>query len=791
MKRLLPLYVLPAVLMLLWALWPLVSGQETLYLRDVLNTHLGMKLNDAEALAAGELRSVDLYRGGQPSLGNLNGVPLYPDNLLYLFAPLFWALNAHFWIHLLLAPPAMAWLARAWGLGRRASWGAGVCYALSGYYVAHLNFYNLIAGVTLAPALVAAALESARRPDRRRYPIAFALLWALLLLAGDPLIAAQAGLLAATAIFVRGSVPTGALVRLAAAAVAGTLVALPQLVEFLRILPASYRGRQGFSAASGTIASWDLRQLVEWLLPFAFGRPDRVGLGAFWGERFHTGAPAYYFTLYPGLLTLGLVAALGRPRERRALWAWGIAAAGLFVALGRFNPVMSLAFELPVGRFLRYPVKFWLPVAVGGALLAGLGLERLVSSGDPDYRRRLQRLLTAGLWAFVLAWATFSLLRGPSETLLAGLMPSEAPRVAVVNERLRWAGLCLFSILALGLLRTAFALARRTRLELPALLLGVHVVAQLFFLRPAMVSDDLAVYTARSPLADHVSADELLVHGAFGRLFGHTALGTGAYPDGRSLWLERHAFAELYPFAGAVLGLRYELVGSPEGLDTFLSEVASQVIERAADVDRLRLLEAWGVDVLLLDRQLEPDARWETAGLARERHRAAVFDRPVWVYELPGAAPEVAFVGQVDYAPHVNAAVERLWSADFDARRMTVLPGEGPPLIGAGGRVLEVLADGEDLTVRLAAEEAGALVVQRNHLPIYRATVDGEEVPVREANVYRIGIEVPAGEHEVRLFVDRAPFRRALLGSLAGLLLIGGLSLPHGAARRRAESGSI
>src|SRR5689334_14291577 len=115
-------YAVPLVLLLLLAMAPLIRGTETLYLRDVLNTHFPMKTAQAVAMRSGYFPILDPYRaGGQPLAGNPNAVPFYPDNLLYLKAPVFWALNAHFWLHLLLAPFAFAWMARAWGLRRESA----------------------------------------------------------------------------------------------------------------------------------------------------------------------------------------------------------------------------------------------------------------------------------------------------------------------------------------------------------------------------------------------------------------------------------------------------------------------------------------------------------------------------------------------------------------------------------------------------------------------------------------------------------------------------------------------
>src|SRR5437763_763144 len=78
------------------------------------------------------------------------------------------------------------------------------------------------------------------------------LLWALLLLGGDPLMALLALFLAGFALVMkrRAELPAGeavptlpaVLVPGLAALGAGTLLAAPQIVEFVRILPLSFRG---------------------------------------------------------------------------------------------------------------------------------------------------------------------------------------------------------------------------------------------------------------------------------------------------------------------------------------------------------------------------------------------------------------------------------------------------------------------------------------------------------------------------------------------------------------------
>ena len=136
-----------------------------------------------------------------------------------------------------------------------------------------------------------------------------ALLWALLIVSGDPITAVVALLIGASAVlFLRGprQLPLGGS---ALALGLGTLIALPQIVEFLRIVSLSFRGYWGYSASGATTASWNPATALEWLLPLAFGPPDI----SYWGRFLHQGAPPLIYSLAPGVLALVLVwAAVGR-----------------------------------------------------------------------------------------------------------------------------------------------------------------------------------------------------------------------------------------------------------------------------------------------------------------------------------------------------------------------------------------------------------------------------------------------------------------------------------------------
>lgn len=782
----------PTLAIVLLAVLPVVLGDETLILRDVLETHLMLEAPLAEALRAGEMPVLDVHRGGgQPLLGNPNAVPFYPGNVLYAVAPTLWALNAHFWLHWLLAPAAMFLLGRAWGLGRPAAWAAGVCYATSGFFLSQLNLYNLVAGAALVPALVAAVLlatEEGERGQRWSWAAGAGGLWALVLLSGDPTTAVAGALLAASAAAVRSP---RALLRprvlgpLALAIGLGTLVALPQIVEMLRILPATSRGYRGFSDSRLTIAAWHPIHALEWLVPTAFGRLDLMGPGGFWARGLFAGHPPLLLSLYPGVLAPALVLAAGLPRDRRSGWAWGTAAVGALLAAGGTHPVGRFLFELPGAHLFRYPVKLWLLVAVALAVLCGVGFERAFASGG---LRRLGRGL--GLVALLVTLCLGWIVTFPEhlEVFTFAFAPESWSLQLAGAEWMRWVVTLATVLVLTALLGGAASLGRRRPVVAGALLLALHAAGQVYLLRGLRVTDDARYYTRPAPLAARIPAGARVVHAGDGGLFGQSQ--AIAPPDARAFWGARQEASALIPGVGVLQrGLRYELNRSPEGLSSFLARVAHEAVKATPDDRaRLRALGRWGVEYVI--------SREPLAGVPLALAEAAVAPgaiEPVYLYRLRRPAPEVLLADLAIRAPHLNAAWSLFAGPGFDPERHVVLPpADGapdggaasdalPPLPSAAGREpgrVRVLRSGDELLETEVATPAPAvLVLQRAVLPVWRATVDGEPVEIEPANLYRIGVPVPPGRHRVRLWVERGPLRLALAGSAAGGLGLLALAL--------------
>jgi len=763
MKRFVLSYVLPVMLALVWVMLPLIQGSDTLFMRDVFNTHLEKKWVQAEAMREGYLPLVDPYRdGGQPHLGNPNTVPLYPDNVLYLLAPTIWAFNAHFWLHLLLVPCTFFALGRAWGLRREAAWAAAVCYGTSGYFLSNLNLYNLVAGTTWTPALVAALLHLTGPKAGKRSFLAVGLIWTLLLLSGDPMTGLMALVLAASAVVFRWGLRGLRWQRPLVALALGTLIAAPQWVEFLRILPLSFRGYLGYSAAAATAASWHPLAVTEWLLPFFFGSPDL----SFWGQRFHGGDLPLFPSLYPGVLAILLVLASGRPSSRAARWAWTIAGLGVFLALGEHNPLVRLSLKIPGTDLLRLPVKFWLLVAVGTALLCGLGFDRILSRSGG---RVFWKILAGLVGLFLVLWLALGGPVAAAPTWLDSALADAIGPERLHQERLRWAGSCLLSLAALVSFALVYRLGRKRPELTGALLLLLHVVGQLFVLRPTLAMDSVANYLQPPALLEHVPESVPVTHGKANSLFGATDLPLAAYPDTRLVWLQRQVFEELYPVAGTLWGRRYDFSRSAEGLDAFLTRAVAQSFGLLSDAARVRLLAASGVQTLLLGRPLDS----EVGDLASLEYRAPGIGGQVFVYRLASPAAPVQFVGRVKRAAHLNAALTWMVEPGFDPRTTVVLPEGGPPLEGPPGTVRIVATGPESMQLEVSASAPGVLLIQRAFLPIYRASADGHRVPIVAANIHRLGIELAAGDHQVRVWIDRRPLFWASVTAVAGLLGLG------------------
>lgn len=745
-----PLLAVLAAALLLWA-WvcaPVIAGARTFFLRDVFTTHLPLKAFGAEQLREGRIPAYNPTWGlGQPFRGNPNALPFYPGNLFYLVLPFWSAFGLHYALHWLIALAAMGALARGMGMGRPAALVAAVTYAGSGWMLSALTFYNLLAVAAWWPLVLLGAVRGGRRG------IALGgIACGLALLGGEP-VAATLGLVP---LLVAGITHLGwkrGFATAVAIGAVGLLIALPQVVALLRVLPFTYRGAHGMSAEQAAHFTLHPLRLMELMIPFPFGRPGWLGRFGVWTPSILPVVPLF-LSLYFGIVGLALAVA----GARRQLWWSLLGASGLILAIFAGDSG-DLLVRLSLGLF-RYPEKFLLWFALAVPLLAGWGLERVLAGG-----RVWVRLAAVGS-ALLLLLAVGARLLGPA--VVAGASQKLAGQggrsldeaAALLSTQLSAWTLALFAGgAALGI--AAWAVSRKASWS--AALLAALQVALLAQLYPLLATDTTAPYAEPAPWAVRLGPGAAVLNTvqAFPPWSPDPVYRT---PDGTRIPLERATALDLDSAPGVLHGLTYPFAPDLEGLQSPLFSLMLFNLPRLDAVKKVRWMRVLGLDALVLFEDAD------VPGL-RLLDRATRYGVESRLYRVEDPAPDAWWPERVRVAKSPPTA---LWvvSSDPDPVLAVVVP-EGIAH-EPGGRV-RLLSEEPD-RIELEVDSPGGLaVVRRAYQPLFSAQVDGKPLRIVPVNLNLLGVEVPKGRHRVVLEVSAWP--EAIAGAVALLTLATALFL--------------
>ena len=737
------LLVALAAAWLLFAL-PLLSGERTLILRDVFTTHLHLKAYGAAALAHGSIPAFNpTWAGGQPFAGNPNALAFYPGNLLYLVLPFWSAFNAHYVLHWLLAFVAFRKLARELEQSPIAATLAALTYSASGYVLSCLSFYNLIAVAAWLPLVLWGLARGGRRGT----------LWGgiacgLMLLSGEPVTAALALAPMALVAVERQGWKRGFAATFAVGGL-GLAVALPQVVAAARTFGFTFRGAHGLAAGQAANHALHPLRLLELVLPLPWGWPSELGRFGHWSNV--TPLTPYIYSLYFGVVALALALWAARSHRR---WA-ALAGAGLLLGIvGGFSGELLLALS---GGLFRYPQKLLLWTTVGAALLAGWGLDRVLpapaAATAPEATSRsvrAARRLSVGAGLAALAAVMLLALRGPvQEQFLARL--GARHEVVAATQQAQWFLGCLGAALLLG--GAAWALYRRRAEALVAL-----QALALLQLLPMVATDRVEAYAPAAPWVELLDGNRAvaLVANAFPPWTERTP--TRAFETVAAGW--RDARLDLEPAPGALHGLTYPLAPDLDGIYSPLQALLNDNLARFDWPARLRWLRLLGAGwlVRLDDGQPEPPLE-RVASELRSGRRSDLYRIPdpapiaFWPREVVAVASPIAALGATSNLADPQAIAFASRAVDHHA----------------GGRV--ELAGAEDDRLRLVVDSAGGLlVVQRSYFPLLEARLaDGRRLATQPVDLVLLGVEVPAGRHEVRIGSSSRP--EAIAGGLSLLVL--------------------
>ncbi|HEV7509663.1 MAG TPA: hypothetical protein VGS07_32625 [Thermoanaerobaculia bacterium] len=771
--------ILPALLASAWLLSlfaPVLSPARALANRDIPTFHLPLRTAFRELAAFGLPQWNPWLHGGQPILSNPSYAAFYPPSWLVLAVPPAYALSLLAILHAGLAFAGAWFLARRLGCGRGAAALAGIGFSGCGAYLSFLSAFNLFWGITWLPWVLAwgdAALAAGPGERWWRPGLLAGGALGLALLNGEPATAMMSGLgllaLTVDAAVLRGRLAWKTAARALVPVLFGGALAAVQLVPTLSRLAESPRRGLTFAVA----ADWSMppARLIETVFPRFFGDGARSLEGLFFGWTLNDGHYPYVESLYPGLLltVLGVAALARRGIPRRGAWFLACAG-GWFLALGRHNPAYGwLRRAFPPLAVLRYPEKFAVLGVLVLALAGILGWQRLLEE------RRAGRPESAGL---PLALALAVLAAASALAILLRLAPGLAERFIASHaepgpgsavDAARLAYLRGESWIAVATAVGVAALLALCRWNRPPqrLLQGLALVllaADLWHQEHGLVrSAPAALYRTPPSLAAGLLP-------ARNRIFlqpaGEDPVDlTPVLGDLQSL-IARNKVATLQPYSALLWDIPYVFEIDFELMLTRWGQRATDVFraEWALPQRGYRFLGVWNVgDVFLHRTPAEQEAMLRDPSV---RDAGGIALRRV---ANPYLLPRFRFVPRVSfhrtYAEALAVGRALAWKVARDeqcvGQPVRTLTYAQPP------QPLELVDEGGRIRLGYRAAEGAFLVAAITFDEGWRASLeDGSPLAVHPTAASQIGVELPAGEHRLRL-----EYREPLVGEGAAITL--------------------
>lgn len=218
---------------------------------------------------------------------------------------------------------------------------------------------------------------------------------------------------------------------------------------------------------------------------------------------------------------------------------------------------------------------------------------------------------------------------------------------------------------------------------------------------------------------------------------------------------------DLDPATGALHGLTYPVAPDLDGIFSPLQSLLYENLARFGWPARIRWLRLLGAAWLMRhDDGLPPPPLERVAAESRLRVLGELYRIPdpapvaFWPHEVLAAASPILALAMVTHLPDPLASAVASRAVDHHP----------------GGRV-ELLTAEDDALRFAVASDGGLLVVQRAYFPIVEARLeDGRRLATQPVDLVLLGVEVPAGRHEVRIGTSSRP--EAIAGGISMLVFV-------------------
>ena len=749
----------------------LIFGNRTLYWSDLSWMHYPRRIFAAGEWLSGRIPLWDPYQhNGMPLLAESQVGVLYPFSVLFL-SPLSPSLELSLFIllHFTLAGWFTFILAKSLALSDISALVAGLSFGLGGVLMAQVANLNIMAGAVWLPLILFGVIKSTRQ---RRWTIALpagiplalqvfiaqpqVVLYSIVTLIGYGLYRVVADFLnppeyaqnqrkwrpaAQTLLFV--IVPI----------VSGLLLSAPQWLATLELQQLSVRSAQR-TLDFLTENSLPPALLLNLVLPSIFGN-NVTG--------FRAGDPFQEDFIYLGFIPLVLIFFSPAQRHKRdMLFFLLLTAAALLLALGSNTPLYKYIIQyLPGFSLFRIPARWLLVVNLGLAVLAGYGMETVLTQG---ISRRQWMVLAAGSLAVLLILGLSWLWRDPLSgwagsnwsSLHQKLLAAHYEHSFTINPAYK-----------------SYSLPGWVRV--PALLLVFNIVLSLglfllYALRKisAMGFGRLAIVLIA---LDLILAGGTTVNPTQPNSWWHQLSGGAAYVlenlnQGRVFPLGMGSEQAAVRHLGQYFPSVYQVRSAGGHGSSLMLNRTQTFLDESHPVQAVRAL---GVRYLLTEGYMGADA-------------AATFpivyaDDDSIVYENPALIPRIYVVYKVIPVNSPEAALNYFRGTDIDPAITAVLETSQRALptldsLDAAADIQILLETPQTVKVAVTTAADGYLIMLDTFFQGWVATINGEPASIIRANYVSRAVFVPAGEHIVE-FVYRpwSFWVGALLAVMAAVLL--------------------
>ncbi|HET7436535.1 MAG TPA: hypothetical protein VFN10_17635, partial [Thermoanaerobaculia bacterium] len=398
-------------------------GTQNVFMRDLTRYYYPTKQVLREIVQHGEFPYWNRYfSAGQPIAANPEHEVFYPLTWLILLPSYDLGYRLHILIHVYIGLLAMYALLRSMELRPAAATFGALAFGLGGIYLSYINLLPILFCAAWLPLTCLYVRKFLLHPRLRYFALA-SLFLGLQFLIGEPTTVMQTGLLIGMYALYRGwyaakehdgrfwrdAVPEmiARVAFIALISMAAIAVGAAQMMPAIDHVGDSARAKAfEFSLVSAWSFPW--AKFAEVIYPMVLGHISINDAMLYWGGGLYPGMGSpFLFSIYAGLLVIGLAIAGLFTRPRGGRFVLLLCFFSALIALGAHTPLLRFLYDHHIAASIRYPEKFILVGVFAITIFASQLFQRLLD-GDEALREAVMGfVLATAVVAALLALASF------------------------------------------------------------------------------------------------------------------------------------------------------------------------------------------------------------------------------------------------------------------------------------------------------------------------------------------------------------------------------------------------